>query len=53
MSGLAVEGFWLVVGLLFVAAAVWEYANPSLPLISVVLILAGVGVLRSVIRSDR
>ena len=49
-SGLELERFWLVVGGLFAAIAAWEYLNPGLPLISVVLILIGVAVVRSAIR---
>ena len=49
--GLPHEGFWVVVGLLFLAAGAWEFLNPSLPLITVVLVLAGVAVIRSALRA--
>lgn len=48
-AGLEYERFWVLVGALFLAGAAWEFFTPSLPLISVVLILGGVVVLRSAI----
>ena len=50
--GLSYEGFWLVVGSFFLAAAVWEFLNPRLPLIAVVLVLAGVALIRSAIKGS-
>ena len=51
-AGLGLERFWVVVGVLFTAGAVWEYLSPGLPLISVVLILIGVAVVRSAVRRN-
>jgi hypothetical protein len=48
-AGLKFERFWVVAGVLFIAVAVWEYLNPGLPLISVILILLGVAVIRSAV----
>lgn len=48
--GLAAEGFWLVVGLGFLLAAVWEILDPGLPLIAALLLLLGVALLASAVR---
>jgi len=47
---LKLEGFWVVIGLLFVVGGLWEIYKPNLPLVPVVLIVAGAVLLISVIR---
>lgn len=41
------EGFWAVVGLIFTVGGIWETAKPSLPLVPIILIIAGVLLLLS------
>jgi len=48
--GLAREGFWLVVGLLFVLGGVWELLGVQFSLVPLVLIAAGVALLVSAFR---
>lgn len=43
--GLALEGFWVVLGLLFVVGAIWQLMAVDLPLVPVLLIGAGVALL--------
>lgn len=43
--GLALEGFWVVVGLLFVIGGVWQLMAVDLPLVPILLIGAGVALL--------
>lgn len=40
-SGLDSDGFWIVVGLLFVVVGIWEMFDIDLPLMSVFLIVIG------------
>jgi hypothetical protein len=47
---LKLEGFWVVIGLLFVIGSLWEIYKPNLPLVPIVLIVLGVALLVSVIR---
>jgi len=47
---LKLEGFWIVIGLLFVIGSLWEIYKPNLPLVPVLLIVVGVALLVSVIR---
>jgi hypothetical protein len=47
---LAVEGFWVVVGLLFVVGGVWELFGVQFSLVPIVLIVAGVALLLSSMR---
>jgi hypothetical protein len=47
VKGLAVEGFWVVVGALLVVGGGWELAESRLWLIAVILIIAGVAMLIS------
>lgn len=44
------EGFWLVLGGLFLAGGVWGLVNPAVPFVSFVLIVAGVAILASLVR---
>jgi hypothetical protein len=44
---LGVEGFWVVVGLLFVLGGVWEFLGIQFSLVPLVLIVAGVALLLS------
>ena len=52
-SNLKPEGFWLVVGVLFLLGGLWELFEPDLPLVSILLIVAGVILLISVSRSKK
>lgn len=45
---LKLEGFWLVVGTCFVVGGLWEFINPGIALVPVLLIIAGVALLYSV-----
>ncbi len=47
---LKIEGFWVVIGLLFVIGSLWEIYKPNLPLVPVLLIVMGAALLVSVIR---
>ena len=40
-----VEGFWLIVGMAFVAGGFWELWRIEMPLAPVVLIMLGIGLL--------
>lgn len=46
--GLAAEGFWVVVGLLFFLGGVWELLGVRFSLVPIVLIVAGLALLFSV-----
>lgn len=50
LAGLRLEGFWAVVGLLFVVAALRELLAVELSLVAVVLIGAGLALLVSALR---
>lgn len=39
--GLAVEGFWLVCGLIFLAGGIWELYKVEVSLVPILLIVAG------------
>ena len=47
---LKLEGFWVVIGLLFVIGSLWEIYKPNLPLVPILLIVLGAALLVSVIR---
>jgi hypothetical protein len=49
-SGLDSDGFWIIVGLLFVIVGIWEMFEVSLPLMSVFLIVIGGAFLVSAIK---
>ena len=46
---LKLEGFWVVIGLLFVVGGLWELFKPNLPLMPILLIVAGAVLLVSVV----
>lgn len=39
--GLKFEGFWLLIGILFFLGALWEIFKPGIPLVPILLIVAG------------
>lgn len=47
------EWFWVVVGLLFFLGGLWELTEPDIPLIPVILIVAGLLLFLSTLRSQR
>lgn len=51
INRLKLEWFWIVVGVLFLAGGIWELAEPRIPVVPVLLILAGVLLLLSISRS--
>ncbi len=51
-SGYDSDGFWIVVGVLFVVVGVWEMLEVKMPLMSVFLIVIGGAFLVSALRSD-
>ena len=51
--GLKLEGFWVVVGILFVLGGLFGMLETKLPLVPILLILAGVVLLISIVRGKR
>ncbi len=51
--GLSLEGFWLLVGVFFVLGSVWDLSGTTVPLFPILLILAGLGVLLSILTGRR
>lgn len=49
-SDLPLEGFWVVVGLLFVLGSIWDTFEAEIPLIPILLIVAGVVILLSIMK---
>ena len=49
-AGLPVKGFWIVVGLCFALAGIWNLAGTTTSLVPYLLILAGVALLVSLFR---
>ena len=49
LSGLKLEGFWIIVGALFFLGGIKELFTPKVPLVPILLILAGVVLLGSII----
>ena len=47
---LKLEGFWVVVGLCFLVGGLWELLAVELPLVPVLLIVAGLAILVSIFR---
>ena len=45
---LKIEAFWVVIGILFLLGGFWELFEPRLPLVPVVLIVAGLVMLLSI-----
>ncbi|KPL01172.1 MAG: hypothetical protein AMJ91_01045 [candidate division Zixibacteria bacterium SM23_73_3] len=50
---LRLEGFWVVVGLLFVLGGLWELFEPKVSLVPILLIVVGLVWLLSAIRGKR
>jgi hypothetical protein len=48
--GLAPEGFWLVVGVLFVVGGIWDRSGTTLPLFPILLIVVGAAVFLSIFK---
>jgi len=48
--GLKTETFWIIIGVLFVLGGLWQLFEPDIPLIPILLIVAGLIVLLSVMR---
>ena len=46
-NGLKFEGFWLLIGILFFLGALWEIFKPGVPLVPILLIVAGLTLLLS------
>lgn len=49
-ANLQLEGFWVVIGLLFLLGGLWELFEPTLPLLPILLIVAGLLLLISLSR---
>ena len=47
--GLKLEGFWIIVGLLFLLGGIWELFTPTIPLVPILLIVAGAVLLGSIL----
>jgi hypothetical protein len=50
---LKLEGFWVVVGLLFAIGGIWHLFEAKIPLVAIVLIIGGILVIVSGFRSKR
>jgi hypothetical protein len=50
---LKLEGFWVVIGLLFVIGGIWHLFEAKIPLVAIVLIIGGILVIVSGFRSKR
>jgi hypothetical protein len=50
---LELEVFWLVIGILFMVSGLWELFEADLPLVPILLIVAGVALLVSTLRGKR
>ncbi|MHA2113845.1 MAG: hypothetical protein ACW98W_20505 [Candidatus Hodarchaeales archaeon] len=50
---LKIEGFWIVVGLLFVIGGIWDLLDIKFQLVPILIIIAGLVMIISVIRSKR
>lgn len=51
--GLRLEGFWVVVGGLFLLGGICDLLALELPIVPIVLILAGLVILASILKGDR
>ena len=51
--GLPLEGFWIVVGLLFLVGGFWEMYQVEVDLVPILLIIAGAALLISLFRRRR
>jgi hypothetical protein len=52
-NNLKAEGFWVVIGILFVLAGLWELLQADIPLVPFVLIIAGIVLFLSVLRKKQ
>jgi hypothetical protein len=50
---LKLEGFWVVIGLLFVIGGIWNLFEAKIPLVAIVLIIGGILVIVSGFRNKR
>ena len=50
---LKAEGFWVAIGILFALAGLWELFEAKIPLVPIVLIIAGITLLISMMRKKR
>ncbi|UCE66189.1 MAG: hypothetical protein JSU85_15300 [Candidatus Zixiibacteriota bacterium] len=48
--GLKTETFWIIIGILFILGGLWQLFEPDIPIIPILLIVAGLIVLLSVMR---
>jgi hypothetical protein len=46
---LKLEGFWIIVGLLFLFGGIWQLFTPKFPLVPILLIIAGAVLLGSIL----
>ncbi len=53
LVGLVLEGFWVIVGLLFVLGGIWDLLGTTVPLLPILLIAAGVGLVLSIFKRRR
>jgi hypothetical protein len=51
--GLAFEGFWVVIGILFAMGGLWAMYEINIPVVPILLMLAGVILLVSVLRRKK
>ena len=52
-SNLKLDGFWIVVGLLFILGGIWEYLKIEFQLMPILIIVAGIVILISVFRAKK
>ena len=50
--GLKTETFWIIIGILFILGGLWQLFEPDIPIIPILLIVAGLIVLLSVMRKE-
>ncbi len=48
--GLSLEGFWVVIGFLFVLGGVWSLLGTTVPLLPILLIVAGLALVISIFK---
>lgn len=53
LSGLAVEGFWLVCGVLFLVGGLWETWQVHISLVPILFLVAGAALLASLVFKPR
>lgn len=52
-SKLKTEGFWIIVGVIFVISGIWELLKIEIELVPILIIAAGIVILYSVFRSKK